>query len=175
MEEYMLEEFEDEEIQDTVELSLKDTETLVDESKELLKNLYNIDEPRAKRIVTQDDLRNDISSFVSSQLQNLENQNTLKGLLEAEIAKKVLAHDLSTDEIFRAYAMISGEKSRNIDSLFKLFAPTQASPNSVLTPATKDEEKETVELSSSQRQALEKLTRIIQNSPNLKKDEESVE
>lgn len=173
MEEYMSEEFEDEEIQDTVELSLKDTETLVDESKELLKNLYNIDEPRAKRIVTQDDLRNDISSFVSSQLQNLENQNTLKGLLEAEIAKKVLAHDLSTDEIFRAYSMISGEKSRNIDSLFKLFAPTQASPNSVLTPATRTEERESVELTSSQRQSIEKLLRIIEHSPNLKKDSDN--
>ena len=169
----MSEEFEDEEIQDTVELSLKDTETLVDESKELLKNLYNIDEPRAKRIVTQDDLRNDVSSFVSSQLQNLENQNTLKGLLEAEIAKKVLAHDLSTDEIFRAYSMISGEKSRNIDSLFKLFAPTQASPNSVLTPATRTEERESVELTSSQRQSIEKLLRIIEHSPNLKKDSDN--
>ena len=169
----MSEEFEDEEIQDTVELSLKDTETLVDESKELLKNLYNIDEPRAKRIITQDDLRNDISSFVSSQLQNLENQNTLKGLLEAEIAKKVLAHDLSTDEIFRAYSMISGEKSRNIDSLFKLFAPTQASPNSVLTPATRTEERESVELTSSQRQSIEKLLRIIEHSPNLKKDSDN--
>lgn len=159
----MTDEYEFEEPSSTVELSLKDTESLVKESKELLKNLYNIDESHAKRIVTQDDLRNDISSFVSSQLQNLENQNTLKGLLEAEIAKKVLAHDLSTDEIFRAYSMISGEKSRNIDSLFKLFAPTQASPNSVLTPATRDEEKETIELTSSQRQALEKLTRIVQS------------
>ena len=169
----MSEEFEDEEIQETVELSIQDTETLVEESKELLKNLYNIDEPRAKRIVTQDDLRNNISSFVSSQLQNLENQNTLKGLLEAEIAKKVLAHDLSTDEIFRAYSMISGEKSRNIDSLFKLFAPTQASPNSVLTPATRTEERESVELTSSQRQSIEKLLRIIEHSPNLKKDSDN--
>jgi len=168
----MSEEFEDEEIQDTVELSLKDTETLVDESKELLKNLYNIDESRAKRIVTQDDLRNDISSFISSQLQNLENQNTLKGLLEAEIAKKVLAHDLSTDEIFRAYSMISGEKSRNIDSLFKLFTPTPSSSNTILTPASRDEQTESVELTSSQRQSLEKLVRIVSQTSNIEKEKE---
>ena len=159
----MSDEFEDEEIATEVELSLKDTETLVDESKELLKNLYNIDEPRARRIVTQDDLRNDVSSFISSQLQNLENQNILKGLLEAEIAKKVLAHDLSTEEIFRAYGMISSEKSRNIDSLFKVFIPSQVSPNPIITPATRDEEKDTVDLSPSQRQAIEKLSRIVQN------------
>ena len=171
----MSEEFEDDGIQSEVELSLQDTETLVEESKELLKNLYNLDEPQVRRIVTQDDLRNDVSSFVSSRLRNLEHQNVLKGLFEAEMAKKLLAHDLSTDEIFRGYSMISAESARNIDSLFKLFAPTQASPNTILTPASKDEETETTELSSSQRQSLEKLVRIIQNSPNLKKEEESVE
>ena len=171
MEEYMSEEFEDDEIQSEVDLSLKDAETLVDESKQLLKNLYNLDEIQARRIITQDDLRNDVSLFVSSQLQNLEHQNTLKGLLEAEIAKKVLAHDLSTDEIFRAYSMISSEKSRNIDSLFKLFAPTQTTPNTILTPATKDEQTETVELSSSQRQAIEKLARIIDKSNSIVKND----
>ena len=167
----MSEEFEDDEIQSEVDLSLKDAETLVDESKQLLKNLYNLDEVQARRIITQDDLRNDVSLFVSSQLQNLEHQNTLKGLLEAEIAKKVLAHDLSTDEIFRAYSMISSEKSRNIDSLFKLFAPTQTTPNTILTPATKDEQTETVELSSSQRQAIEKLARIIDKSNSIVKND----
>ena len=171
MEEYMSEEFEDDEIQSEVDLSLKDAETLVDESKQLLKNLYNLDEVQARRIITQDDLRNDVSLFVSSQLQNLEHQNTLKGLLEAEIAKKVLVHDLSTDEIFRAYSMISSEKSRNIDSLFKLFAPTQTTPNTILTPATKDEQTETVELSSSQRQAIEKLARIIDKSNSIVKND----
>ena len=167
----MSEEFEDDEIQSEVDLSLKDAETLVDESKQLLKNLYNLDEVQARRIITQDDLRNDVSLFVSSQLQNLEHQNTLKGLLEAEIAKKVLAHDLSTDEIFRAYSMISSEKSRNIDSLFKLFAPTQTTPNTILTPATKDEQTETIELSSSQRQAIEKLARIIDKSNSIVKND----
>ena len=167
----MSEEFEDDEIQSEVDLSLKDAETLVDESKQLLKNLYNLDEVQARRIITQDDLRNDVSLFVSSQLQNLEHQNTLKGLLEAEIAKKVLVHDLSTDEIFRAYSMISSEKSRNIDSLFKLFAPTQTTPNTILTPATKDEQTETVELSSSQRQAIEKLARIIDKSNSIVKND----
>lgn len=163
----MSDNFENEEIQDKIDLSIQDAETLVEESKELLKNLYNLDEPQIRRIVTQDDLRNDVSSFVSSRLRHLENQSKLKGLFEAEMAKKVLSHDMSTDEIFKGYAMISAESSRNIDSLFKLFAPTQTTPNTILTPATKDEEKETVELTSSQRQAIEKLTRIIQNSPNI--------
>lgn len=160
MEEYM-------EDSEEMNLSIQDTESLVAESKELLKSLYNIDNARVTRIISQDDLRNDVSSFVCSQLQNLEHQNMLKGLIEAEMAKRVLTHELSNDELRSFYATISSEKSKNIDSLFKLFIPTQTTPNTILTPASKNEEKSTVELSSSQRQAIEKLSRILSaNKPS---------
>ena len=166
----MSDEFESEP-QDTVELSESEALELMDESKKLLSNLYAVSEKQPRRIITQDELRNDVSSFVSSQLQNLENQNVLKGLLEAEIAKRVMTHDMSNDELRAFYSMISSEKSRNIDSLFKLFAPTQSTPNTILTPAVKDEEKDSVELTSSQKQSLEKLFRIVSAS-NTNKTEE---
>ena len=159
----MSDEFEENE-STTMDLSIADTNTLVEESKELLKSLYNLDESRVTRITTRDDLRNDVSSFISSQLKNLENQNTLKSIIEAEMVKRVLTHDLSNDELRSWYATISSEKSKNVDSLFKVFVPTQVSPNPIITSARKDEEKETIDLSPSQRQAIEKLTRIIQNS-----------
>ena len=146
---------------ESMELTIQDTNTLVEESKELLNSLYDVDKSRVTRIVTQDDLRNNVSSFISSQLKNLENQNTLKGIIEAEMAKRVLTHDLSNDELRSWYATISSEKSKNVDSLFKVFVPTQVSPNPIITSATKDEEKETIDLSPSQRQAIEKLSRII--------------
>lgn len=159
----MSDEFEENEVE-SMDLSIADTNTLVEESKELLKSLYNLDESRVTRITTQDDLRNDVSSFISSQLKNLENQNTLKSIIEAEMAKRVLTHDLSNDELRSWYATISSEKSKNVDSLFKVFVPTQVSPNPIITSATKDEEKETIDLSPSQRQAIEKLSRIISAS-----------
>ena len=159
----MSDEFEETE-STTMDLSIADTNTLVEESKELLKSLYNLDESRVTRITTQDDLRNNVSSFISSQLKNLENQNTLKSIIEAEMVKRVLTHDLSNDELRSWYATISSEKSKNVDSLFKVFIPSQVSPNPIITPATKDEEKDTVDLSPSQRQAIEKLSRILQNS-----------
>ena len=159
----MSDEFEENEVE-SMDLSIADTNTLVEESKELLKSLYNLDENKVTRITSQDDLRNDVSSFISSQLKNLENQNTLKSIIEAEMAKRVLTHDLSNDELRSWYATISSEKSKNVDSLFKVFIPSQVSPNPIITPATKDEEKETIDLSPSQRQAIEKLSRIIQNS-----------
>lgn len=159
----MSDEFEENEVE-SMDLSIADTNTLVEESKELLKSLYNLDENKVTRITTQDDLRNDVSSFISSQLKNLENQNTLKGIIEAEMAKRVLTHDLSNDELRSWYATISSEKSKNVDSLFKVFVPSQVSPNPIITPATKDEEKDTVDLSPSQRQAIEKLSRIISAS-----------
>ena len=155
------------------EITIQDMNTLVEESKSLLDKLYNTTEHDVHRIMTQDDLRNDVSCFVSSQLHNLENQNKLKSLIEAEIAKKVTTHDLSNDELFRAYSMISSEKSKNIDSLFKLFAPTQTTPNTILTPATKEEETTNIEMTASQRQAIEKLMRVINanNGENTEKDE----
>lgn len=159
----MSDEFEENEVE-SMDLSIADTNALVEESKELLKSLYNLDENKVIRITTQDDLRNDVSSFISSQLKNLENQNTLKSIIEAEMVKRVLTHDLSNDELRSWYATISSEKSKNVDSLFKVFVPTQATPNTILTPATKDEEKDTVDLSPSQRQAIEKLSRIISAS-----------
>ena len=97
-----------------MELSVQDANTLVDESKELLKSLYNVENHYERRMITQDELRNDISLFVASQLKNLENQNTLKGLLEAEIAKRVLTHELSNDELRSFYSTISSEKAKNI-------------------------------------------------------------
>ena len=159
----MSDEFEENEVE-SMDLSISDTNTLVEESKELLKSLYNLDENKITRITTQDDLRNDVSSFISSQLKNLENQNTLKGIIEAEMAKRVLTHDLSNDELRSWYATISSENSKKVDSLFKVFIPSQVSPNPIITPATKDEEKETIDLSPSQRQAIEKLSRIISAS-----------
>ena len=156
-------EFEENEVK-SIYLSIDNTNTLVEESKELLKSLYNLDENKVTRITTQDDLRNDVSSFISSQLKNLENQNTLKSIIEAEMVKRVLTHDLSNDELRSWYATISSEKSKNVDSLFKVFIPSQVSPNPIITPATKDEEKDTVDLSPSQRQAIEKLSRIISAS-----------
>lgn len=150
-----------EDIEENEEITIANMDSLVEESKNLLDKLYHTKEHEVTRIMTQDDLRNDVSCFVSSQLKNLENQNILKSLLEAEIAKKVMTHDLSNDELFDAYRMISSEKSRNIDSLFKLFAPTQTTPNTILTSATKEEENTSVEMSASERQAVEKLIRII--------------
>ena len=128
-------------------------------------------EKTAKSGICSRTLRCDVSLFISSQLRNLEHQNTLKGLLEAEIAKRVLAHDLSNDELRAFYATISSEKSKNIDSLFKVFIPSQVSPNPIITPATKEEERDTVDLSPSQRQAIEKLSRIISAQKNLNDDE----
>ena len=65
----MSDEFEENDVE-SMDLSIADTNTLVEESKELLKSLYNLDENKVTRITTQDDLRNNVSSFISSQLKN---------------------------------------------------------------------------------------------------------
>ena len=49
----MSDEVEENEIEST-DLTLTDTNTLVEESKELLKSLYNLDENKVTRITTQE-------------------------------------------------------------------------------------------------------------------------
>lgn len=134
---------------------------LINESKELLGNLYaNADEN--KKISSQEELRTEVATFVVSQLQRIQKQDILRGLIEAELAQKILLHELSTGELEDLYAIISKEKSTNTISLLDIFKPTNASPNSLITPPSKDDDTSSVEYTPSQRQALAKLTHIIE-------------
>lgn len=133
---------------------------LIKESNDLLDNLYkNVD---TKKISSQDELRAEVANFVVSQMNRIQKQDALRGLIEAELAQKIVLHELSTDELVTAYSTISREKSNNTISLLDIFKPTNASPNSLITPPREEEEKTALEYTPAQRQAIEKLTRVIE-------------
>lgn len=133
---------------------------LIKESNELLNSLYS--KSKENKITTQDELRTEVANFVVSQMNRIQQQDSLRGLIEAELAQKILLHELSTEELQSLYTTISREKSNNTVSLLDIFKPTNASPNALITPPTKEEEKSAIEYTPSQRQALEKLTRIVE-------------
>lgn len=135
---------------------------LIKESNELLDNLYSQSNESSKRISSQEELREEVATFVVSQMNRIQKQDILRGLIEAELANKVLLHELSTDELQSLYVAISKEKSSNTMSLLDMFKPTNASPNSLMTPPTKEEENNSLDYSPEQRQALEKLTKIVE-------------
>jgi hypothetical protein len=145
---------------------------LIKESNELLDNLYSQSNESSKRISSQEELREEVATFVVSQMNRIQKQDILRGLIEAELANKVLLHELSTDELQSLYVAISKEKSSNTMSLLDMFKPTNASPNSLMTPPTKEEENNSLDYSPEQRQALEKLTKIIEMVEKRQSNEE---
>ena len=101
-------------------------------------------------------------TFVKKQMGVIDNQDILRQAVEAEILNKLALHELSTDELMDIYRSISNEKSKNTDVLLSLFKPSGASgTSSLMLPPTKTEEKTTLELTSDQRNALDKLTQVL--------------
>lgn len=131
------------------------------DGKELLKNFYKNDKSEQK-IENEDALRVEVMTFVKKQMGVIDNQDILRQAVEAEILNKLALHELSTDELMDIYRSISNEKSKNTDVLLSLFKPSGASgTSSLMLPPTKTEEKTTLELTSDQRNALDKLTQVL--------------
>lgn len=143
------------------------------DGKELLKNFYHNEKTEDKKIENEDMLRTEVMTFVSKQMGTIQNQDLLRQAVEAELLNKVALHELSTDELMDVYRSISNEKSKNTDVLLSLFKPSGATgTSSLMLPPTKTEEKTTLDLSVEQRNALDKLTRIL-TSVNEKSMEET--
>lgn len=131
------------------------------DGKELLKNFYKNDKSEQK-IENEDALRVEVMTFVKKQMGVIDNQDILRQAVEAEILNKLALHELNTDELMDIYRSISNEKSKNTDVLLSLFKPSGASgTSSLMLPPTKTEDKTTLELTSEQRNALDKLTQVL--------------
>lgn len=137
---------------------------LISESKEILKTL-RANGKKAKNISTQDELRSEISSFVANQMQSIQHQDELRALIEAELTKSILLHELNIDQLQSLYQTISTEKSRNTSALLDLFKPTQSS-NALMTAPSRDEDAELVSLSAEERNSIDKLLKVVELMEN---------
>jgi len=136
-------------------------EDVIREQKKVLEALYKAKEE--KKTTTDEDMRQDVMTFVTHEMNTIKNQDRLREIVEAEISQKVLLHEMDTSELLDTYKTLSDEKSKNTDVLLSLFRPSNSSPNSLMLPPTK-EEKSTIDLTPQQRQSLEKLFNVIEYS-----------
>ena len=141
---------------------MEDITELIKESNTLLNKMYSsVDE--SKKISSQEELRNEVSSFIVAQLNRIQKQDILRGLIEAELSQKIVLHELSTAELRDLYATISKEKTVNTTALLDIFKPTNTTPNSLVTPPVKEnEDSGAIEYTASQRQSLAKLAQIVE-------------
>lgn len=132
------------------------------DGKELLKNFYKNDKSYERKVDNEDILRTEVMTFVSKQMGVIENQDLLRQAVEAELLNKIALHELTTDELMDVYKSISNEKSKNTDVLLSLFKPSGTTgTSSLMLPPTKSEEKTNLDLSVEQRNAIDKLSRVL--------------
>jgi hypothetical protein len=144
---------------------------MVAEGKKLLKTINEAD--ATPIVATQEKLRENVMTFVSSQLHKIENKENLLAVLEAEIMQKALIHDLTTDDILSAYKTISTEKNQHASTVLELFKPTQVNGNTLIPPPSGDsgESQDVFEkLKPEQRTALYKLYTLLEKEKEKAKE-----
>lgn len=152
--------------------------TIIEDSLKLL-DAIDTKENKEVAITSQDMLRTTLMTFIGSQLQSIKKQDNLKAIVEAELIRKISLHDMTTDELLDLYQKMSQAKTFNITALLDIFKPTNASPNSIITPPIDKGESEdiTKTLTPQQRNALDKLTQLLEKVDSKSKvvDAEKVE
>lgn len=134
---------------------------IIGEYSQILKSL-NKEDTSPKKITEESELRQNVMTFVSKQMETIQKQDVLRSIIEAELIKKVMLHELDTSELLETYKQISNEKSKNSDVLLSLFKPSNSAPSTLMLPPMREEENTTLDLSSQQRQAIEKLARFME-------------
>ena len=156
---------------------MESIDAILSESKEMLKKFHDDCDKNRKtnEVHTQYELRTHVASFIVNQMQSIKRQDDVRSIVEAEMLRKIALHEASINELDRFYATISKEKSLNTDVLLKLFAPTPQTTSPIITPAKSDDTTEELELTSEERNALNKLTLVMkkleENKKNTIKDE----
>lgn len=134
---------------------------IIEKYSQILKSL-NKENISSKKITEESELRQNVMTFVSKQMETIQKQDILRSIIEAELIEKVMLHELDTSELLETYKQISNEKSKNSDVLLSLFKPSNSAPSNLMLPPIREEENNTLDLSSQQRQAIEKLARFME-------------
>lgn len=143
----------------------KEVTEIVEQSKNLLDSLYKTEDKSLadnhKDIDTQDDLRKEVSNFIGVQMETINRQSLLQDLITHKLIEKIALNELSTDELRGLLREVSTSKSCHTTALLDLFKPTQQS-NALMVAPSKDIETENINLSSEQRNSIDKLLRVVE-------------
>ena len=94
--------------------------TLIDDKN----TLDCLDALPAKRIInTQDELRSDLMTFLSSQFDSISKEDNLKNLVEREIAKNIMIHEFDANQLIALYSELSKSKTQHLNAVTDIFKP----------------------------------------------------
>lgn len=158
---------------------MENLEELLKESKDIIQGLKPFkQEIQNMEITSQEIFRNNLMKFLSIQMNGVNNTQELLDIIDAEIIKKVLLHEVSIDDLKDLRHSIASHKLGQVSTLLEPFKPNNATGSTLLTPPiaeNKENENIVKQLTSGQRQSLVKLASLLDQVLNKENNIKSVE
>jgi hypothetical protein len=137
---------------------------IIQESFDLLDALYAKEKLGTQITDTTDKLKVDVMTFISERLKDINKKELLTNLLDAELIRKLVMHELTTDQLMNLRTNLSIDKNTSINGVLDLFKPNGTNSSNTLLPPPKEQEEDNdivKDLSSDQRNAMNKLMLIL--------------
>ena len=155
----------------------KNYNAIISESFDLLDALYTKEKEATQYVSNQEILKNNIMTFISERLKDINKKELLTNLIDAELIRKLLLHEITIKDLMSLRTDLSVDKNSSIQSVLDLFKPTTNTANPLLPPPREKEEEGdiTKKLSPEGREVLNKLMLIVSQSlvkDNQKEQEE---
>lgn len=129
---------------------------------DVLNDVYKkLEKQNVKVVSSQDELRTNLMTFLSGQMENVNRENNLKELIEKEIAMNITLHQYSPEMLMTLYKIVNQQKAVNVTTITDIFKPTNATPNMVLTQPKQEDESKNLEITPEKQQVLDKLSKLL--------------
>jgi len=145
----------------------EDNREILKESFDLLDALYEKENVGKQIVDTSDKLKVDVMTFISERLKDINKKEVLTNLLDAELVRKLIMHELTNDQLMELRTNLFIDKNTSITSVLDLFKPNgNNSTNTLLPPPKEETEKNNIieQLNPEQRNAINKLMLILANN-----------
>jgi hypothetical protein len=138
---------------------------IIEESKTLLKSLYQKNEVTSYKDTTVEAFRGDLLNFINGQLNQISRSQTLLDLVDAEIVKNLCLHMYDKNELLTLRKELLSGSSSKTAILLEPFKPSSGNSNPLINPPipTGDSNDDIPKsLSSEQRQSLYKVEKLLE-------------
>jgi hypothetical protein len=122
------------------EKDLFETTKLIHENIDKVSDKHN----KIKKINSDDLLREEISSFIVSQMESIRDQDSFRNVIINALKEKVLVNDLKVSDLISLYRTISSEKSDNTQTLLDIFKPQSNIPSPLLNPKNPNDNQDSI-------------------------------
>lgn len=155
---------------------MEDINEIIKQSKEIIKGLE--DGNNVKPLSDPDSFRTTLLAFMENQMSSVQNKQGLLDLVDAEIIKKLVLHELDITELRQLRNDLMSAGTYRLSAILEPFKATNTTPNPLISPPPVDGGSKNIaeDLTPVQRQALAKLASILElANSKVKKDGDTID